>query len=150
MLFKSFFSDQTGRFAGRRLDRNLKPETLTPDSQSYDLRRRAAGAKPGQVTDRKDMKDFRYLTGVSTLLLDRDACIGCGVCELVCPHGVLGLENGEAAILDFDGCMECGACARNCSARAIRVTPGVGCAAYIIQSWLQKIGPGRRAKTRCC
>jgi NAD-dependent dihydropyrimidine dehydrogenase PreA subunit len=96
------------------------------------------------------MEDFRYLAGVSTLRLDRDACVGCGMCEQVCPHGVLRLENGEAAILDFDGCMECGACAKNCPAHAIRVSPGVGCAAYIIQTWIQKIRPAVASKTRCC
>jgi NAD-dependent dihydropyrimidine dehydrogenase PreA subunit len=96
------------------------------------------------------MEDFRYLAGVSTLRLDREACVGCGMCEQVCPHGVVRLESGEAAILDFDGCMECGACAKNCPAHAIRVSPGVGCAAYIIQTWIQRIRPAAASKTRCC
>ena len=34
------------------------------------------------------MKGFSYLPGVSTLELDREACVGCGMCEEVCPHQV--------------------------------------------------------------
>jgi len=90
------------------------------------------------------MKDFRYLPGVSTLMLDKDACIGCGMCATVCPHGVLALENKKAEVVDRDGCMECGACALNCPVDAIGVKPGVGCAAAIIKSWIGKDG------TVCC
>lgn len=85
------------------------------------------------------MKDFRYIPGVSSLRLDQETCIGCGMCTIVCPHGVLCLDGGKAEIADFDGCMECGACALNCPVAAIGLTPGVGCAALIIKRWL-KIG----------
>lgn len=81
------------------------------------------------------MKTFRYLEGVTTLRLHQDACVGCGQCEQVCPHGVFHIHNRKARVVDLDGCMECGACATNCPADAIQVTPGVGCAAYIINSW---------------
>jgi len=86
------------------------------------------------------MKDFRYLPGVSTLVVDRDVCIGCGMCATVCPHGVMVVENRKAAVVDLDGCMECGACALNCPVNAVGVTPGVGCAAAIIKSWIRKDG----------
>lgn len=91
------------------------------------------------------MRDFRYIEGVSTLRLDTGACTGCGMCRNVCPHGVFRIENGKAMIVDLDGCMECGACAKNCPARTIDVTPGVGCASYIIQTWYK----GDRAKCGC-
>ncbi len=42
-----------------------------------------------------------------------------------------------ARIIDKDGCMECGACVLNCEDRAIEVTPGVGCATNIINSWIR-------------
>ena len=82
------------------------------------------------------MKEFRHLTGVTTLRLDPRRCVGCGVCETVCPHAVLAVIDRKAAIIDADGCMECGACALNCPVEAVSVSPGVGCASYIIQSWL--------------
>ena len=83
------------------------------------------------------MKDLRYLPNVSTLSLNQAVCTGCKICQDVCPHGVFAFENKKAVIVDQDGCMECGACVLNCEDGAIQVTPGVGCAAYIISSWIK-------------
>ncbi len=83
------------------------------------------------------MKSIRYLEDVVTLALEQDRCVGCGFCTQVCPHGVLALDDRVARIIDLNGCMECGACALNCPTQAISVTPGVGCASYIIQSWIK-------------
>ena len=91
------------------------------------------------------MITLRYLPNVTTLTLDTDACVGCGMCTEVCPHGVLMMEERKVLVADLDACMECGACANNCPAEALRVTPGVGCAAYIIQSWIK----GKNAAI-CC
>ena len=82
------------------------------------------------------MKELRYLAGVATLELNAEGCIGCGMCETVCPHGVFAVNDGKAEILDRDRCMECGACARNCPVAVISVAAGVGCASAIIHSWL--------------
>jgi ferredoxin len=95
------------------------------------------------------MKTLRYLDNVVTLTLDAQKCIGCGACTQVCPHSVLAMQNRKAYILDLNACMECGACANNCPTEALTVTPGVGCASYIIQSWIvgkekATCGPG------CC
>ena len=83
------------------------------------------------------MKNFRYLENVTTLKLDQEKCIGCGMCEMVCPHTVFKVEKPKASIVDHDGCMECGACASNCPVGAISVNPGVGCASYIIKRWIK-------------
>jgi NAD-dependent dihydropyrimidine dehydrogenase PreA subunit len=99
----------------------------------------------------KDMQKFRYLSGVSTLLLDAETCIGCGMCEIVCPQGVFRVENRRAKICDLDGCMECGACTKNCPTDAIHVTPGVGCANYIIKTWIRgKNSASCCEDTECC
>lgn len=82
------------------------------------------------------MQNLRYLSNVVTLGLDEARCTGCGQCVEVCPHAVLALNGKKAHIVDRDGCMECGACATNCPVAAVSVTPGVGCAAYIISGWL--------------
>jgi NAD-dependent dihydropyrimidine dehydrogenase PreA subunit len=82
------------------------------------------------------MKNFRYLSGVTTLDYTSERCVGCGSCVAVCPHTVFAMEEKKVRLVDRDGCMECGACARNCPTEAIRVTPGVGCAAYIISGWI--------------
>ena len=99
---------------------------------------------------KKELKDFRYLPDVSTLTLDTEACSGCGMCTLVCPHGVINLENRKARIADYNGCMECGACAKNCPENAIGVTPGVGCAAYIIQTWIKGKDAAACGGPSCC
>ena len=96
------------------------------------------------------MDNFRYLPGVTTLNLDVSACTGCGMCTAVCPHGVFTLNDRKAAIVDLDGCMECGACANNCPAGAIKVTPGVGCAAYIIQTWIKGKDAASCGDPKCC
>jgi NAD-dependent dihydropyrimidine dehydrogenase PreA subunit len=97
------------------------------------------------------MKEFRYLSGVSTLAFQSENCVGCGMCEQVCPHGVFQMENSKAVVTDPDGCMECGACAMNCPTAAISVTPGVGCASYIISSWIRgKEAASCGGGTGCC
>lgn len=79
---------------------------------------------------------LRYIADVVTLQLDGPKCTGCGMCAIVCPHGLFILESGQARITDRDLCIECGACARNCPAEAIAVRAGVGCATGLIMSAL--------------
>ncbi len=83
------------------------------------------------------MKTIRYLDDVVTIELDQEACVGCGMCIQVCPHGVFLLQEKKAEFTDRNGCMECGACAMNCPVEAIHMTPGVGCASLIINRWLK-------------
>ncbi len=87
------------------------------------------------------MPELRYLSNVVTLQLDRDKCIGCGLCVDVCPHAVLAMDDKKARLVDRDACMECGACAKNCKAEAITVEAGVGCAAAVIIGALRGTAP---------
>ncbi|OHD49453.1 MAG: ferredoxin [Spirochaetes bacterium GWF1_41_5] len=102
------------------------------------------------------IKQYEYLAGVTTLRLDDAACIGCGLCTQVCPHGVFKIQDKIAAIQNRDLCMECGACARNCPSGAIFVRPGVGCAMAIIMGKLRGTQPqcgcceGGKEKSSCC
>lgn len=95
------------------------------------------------------MKEFRYLEGVASLKLDTETCVGCGMCVTVCPHRIFEVEEKKAVIRDFDACMECGACAVNCPVSAITVTPGVGCASYLMAVWLSKL-TGKETRSVCC
>lgn len=79
-------------------------------------------------------RDLRYLRGVATIELFSERCNGCGMCAVVCPHGVMRLDNSRAMIEDRDACMECGACSRNCPEEAISVQAGVGCAQAVINN----------------
>lgn len=78
----------------------------------------------------------QYIKGVATLKLDGAKCVGCGLCQQVCPHAVFRMEGRKVAIQNQDRCIECGACAKNCPAGALAVNPGVGCASAIIKGWL--------------
>lgn len=75
---------------------------------------------------------MKYLSRDVSLQLDRSRCTGCGMCEVVCPHGVFAIESKKARLLDRRACIECGACALNCPVDAIVVARGVGCAEAII------------------
>lgn len=77
-----------------------------------------------------------YLKDVVSLKLLEEKCIGCGICETVCPHRVFTVPEKKAVIRNRDLCIECGACGKNCPVAAIEVEAGVGCASAIIYSWL--------------
>jgi len=51
------------------------------------------------------MNQLVYLKDVVTLKLDREKCVGCGMCLLVCPRAVLSLTNSKVEIIDRDACM---------------------------------------------
>ena len=100
----------------------------------------------------------KYLKNVTTLSLDIEKCIGCGLCEVVCPHCVFTVDNGKAKIIEKDYCMECGACALNCPVKALGVNPGVGCAAAFIAGWITgsepncgcDVGSATKSSKLCC
>lgn len=96
----------------------------------------------------------------NTLSYDRGLCTGCGLCSVVCPHRVFGMDGRTARLERAEDCMECGACERNCASGAIRVRSGVGCASAIFVAALfgrdeATCGPsggpgGGPSETACC
>jgi len=94
---------------------------------------------------------MRYLPNVATLKLEKDKCVGCGLCATVCPHRLMRMSEGKAHISDIDLCMECGACALNCPTEAVTVEAGVGCASAIIFGALTGTEPSCDCtKGNCC
>ncbi|MFC1868454.1 mercury methylation ferredoxin HgcB [Thermodesulfobacteriota bacterium] len=91
------------------------------------------------------MEELIYLKDVVTLALDKEKCVKCGMCLIVCPHAVFSMNEKHVYIKNRDACMECGACAQNCPYDAITVKSGVGCAAAVINSAL-----GRKSSSCCC
>lgn len=53
-----------------------------------------------------------------TAIVDEDECIGCGLCEEICPYGAPKIEDGKSKIREVL-CRGCGSCAAECPKRAI-------------------------------
>jgi heterodisulfide reductase subunit A2 len=63
------------------------------------------------------------LTPAQVAASDEDVCIGCGVCETICPQGAVTLSSGADAhaIVDPNICRGCGICAADCPSGAIQL-----------------------------
>lgn len=81
----------------------------------------------------------------NTLRYDDSRCINCGMCSVVCPHGVFVAGSEVAVLVRPEACMECGACRRNCLTGAIQVSSGTGCASAMILAALK----GQKEPTVC-
>jgi nitroreductase/ferredoxin len=69
-----------------------------------------------QLFERKRAMDRNVTT-----IIDRDKCIGCGLCVRVCPSRTLSMQ-GEKAVVSGDRSLSCGHCAAVCPVEAVRVS----------------------------
>jgi len=58
--------------------------------------------------------------------IDPDKCISCGMCEKVCPEGVIAMLKNkkydkDKPEVDLNFCKGCGICAEECPAKAIKM-----------------------------
>ncbi|HBI14135.1 MAG TPA: electron transfer flavoprotein subunit alpha [Desulfobulbaceae bacterium] len=53
------------------------------------------------------------------LIVDKEKCIGCGVCEANCPFGAITVIDGCAVVNDL--CTLCGSCVEVCEPQALRI-----------------------------
>lgn len=58
---------------------------------------------------------------MSSIMIDVDACIGCGLCAQDCPNACIYIENAVACVSDR-GCIECGHCYAICPEHAITMS----------------------------
>ncbi len=64
------------------------------------------------------MANKRVKTEAVTAVVNEDLCIGCGLCEELCPYGAPRVENGKSRIIEAL-CRGCGICAVECPRQAI-------------------------------
>jgi len=53
--------------------------------------------------------------------IDQIKCIGCGICEEMCPNEAIEIVDGAATLARDDDCEDCGVCAEFCEQEAIIV-----------------------------
>ncbi|GAB4335260.1 MAG: electron transfer flavoprotein subunit alpha [Desulfobulbaceae bacterium] len=53
------------------------------------------------------------------LIVDKEKCIGCGVCEANCAFGAITVEDGCAVV--NDNCTLCGSCVETCEVEALHI-----------------------------
>jgi heterodisulfide reductase subunit A len=73
----------------------------------------AAAAKASILMGNRKVK-----TDAITAVVDENLCIGCGLCEEICPYGAPKIENGKSKVREIL-CRGCGSCAAECPRRAI-------------------------------
>jgi nitroreductase/NAD-dependent dihydropyrimidine dehydrogenase PreA subunit len=54
------------------------------------------------------------------VIIDKEKCVGCALCREDCPHHVLALRDGKAALLS-DTCLLCGHCIAICPQSAVTI-----------------------------
>ncbi|MDD3814000.1 MAG: electron transfer flavoprotein subunit alpha [Desulfocapsaceae bacterium] len=67
------------------------------------------------------------------LIIDKELCIGCGICESACPFGAISVVDGCAVVAD--GCTLCGSCVEMCDAGALQIEGAEKNASLDLASW---------------
>ncbi len=75
-----------------------------------DLPPQKVETKPGEL----DVASWRVYTPV----LDKDKCIGCKRCYILCPEVAISMVDGKAEI-NYKNCKGCGVCTEECPVKAI-------------------------------
>ena len=105
----------------KAIDKHI-PQQLSPILADLSTKKNAISP----VTDIDRAAHRQFLAGISRMPADAwqhllkisDACVGCGICEKVCPSGSIRVENGKA-VHHAGNCQTCLACVHACPRKAI-------------------------------
>jgi len=56
-----------------------------------------------------------------TVVIDKDKCIGCGLCIPKCPKSIIKIIDGKATVVDEFFCDKLGGCVALCPQQAITI-----------------------------
>jgi len=70
---------------------------------------------------RQEVKELVFGVKQTRIEVVAERCIGCHLCDIVCPAGVFAFDEAshKYAVADLDACLACGACIENCPTDAI-------------------------------
>lgn len=58
------------------------------------------------------------------IVIDREQCMGDGICFDICPEGALEMLEGYPVVVKMENCTECEACVVACEYDALNVEEG--------------------------
>jgi len=67
------------------------------------------------------------------LKINKEVCIGCGICEASCPFGAIEMIDGLPQI--GDSCTLCGACVESCEVEALSISTGEKANTVTVADW---------------
>jgi NAD-dependent dihydropyrimidine dehydrogenase PreA subunit len=68
----------------------------------------------------RTVRDGSTISGIR-IFVDTDRCVGCGICQGVCPVGAISVEN--VALVDSGRCTGCRLCLEQCPVGALSIIP---------------------------
>lgn len=97
-----------------------------------DINSRKDYHEPVSEMERNLAVSYKQMTGMDQVkpvlgraekyVIVTDACVACGICKSVCPHGSWSIEDKAVPGGECEGCM---ACVHNCPQKAITLTPSM-------------------------
>jgi nitroreductase/formate hydrogenlyase subunit 6/NADH:ubiquinone oxidoreductase subunit I len=81
---------------------------------------RRKNTKPETRGQEPETKEVIMIDRKVTTVIDRELCIGCGLCVKVCPLDTISIQDGKAAVTGHES-LSCGHCAAACPEGAIKV-----------------------------
>jgi NAD-dependent dihydropyrimidine dehydrogenase PreA subunit len=97
--------------------------TRSRDQKIQALKRQVQAVRAELDSLEMRTRTVRYGSTVSGIRVsvDTDRCVGCGICQSVCPAGAISVEN--VALVDSGRCTGCRLCLDQCPVGALSIIP---------------------------